>query len=122
MSEHDLQAALVEWASWKKSEIPALKWLFAVANGGLRNKVVAGKLKKEGVKAGVSDLFLAIARGGYHGMWIEMKYGSGKPTEKQWEFLNGMSVEGYYCIIAWNWEQAALDILKYLNGGYVRRS
>jgi hypothetical protein len=33
----------------------------------------AKKLKKMGLKSGVSDLFIAVARGPYHGMFLELK-------------------------------------------------
>ena len=38
MSEHDEQVALFEWAALREAEIPELALLFAIPNGGLRNK------------------------------------------------------------------------------------
>ena len=35
------------------------------------------KLKKEGFKPGVSDLQIAVPRGCYHGLWVEMKRANG---------------------------------------------
>jgi len=48
-------------------------YLAAIPNGGKRSKREAARLKKEGVKAGVSDLFFAYPTTRYHGLWIEFK-------------------------------------------------
>ena len=47
--------------------------LFAVPNGGGRSRVEAGIMKAEGVTAGVADLILLEARGGWGSLCIEMK-------------------------------------------------
>ena len=77
MSEHDQQAALVKWFNL---QYPKLKGcLFAIPNGthlaGDRAQRARkmNKLKAEGFKAGVSDLFLCVASNGYHGLFLEMK-------------------------------------------------
>lgn len=69
--EHDLQVACVAWFRAAFPEDAAM--LFAVPNGGRRGKVEAAIMKAEGVTAGVSDLILLEARGGYGALCIEMK-------------------------------------------------
>ena len=50
----------------------------------LEAMAVARKMKKEGQKRGVSDLFLAYPHGSYCGLWIELKKLDGKnPTDDQ---------------------------------------
>ena len=39
------------------------------------------KMKKEGFKPGVSDVQLTVSRGGYHGLWVEMKRSNGKEKD-----------------------------------------
>ena len=75
MSEHDHQTAVVEWF---KMQYPQYKdCIMAIPNGQLlggRNKfALMAKLKKEGFKNGVSDLFIAIPMNGKCGLWVEMK-------------------------------------------------
>ncbi len=78
--EHAEQVRLMTWADLKsRSEMPELKLLHAIPNGGQRNLLVAKKMKQEGAKAGVPDLHLPVARGGHHSLYIEMKNPSVKP-------------------------------------------
>ena len=74
-SEHAEQTALFCWAALPevRAEYPVLELMFAIPNGGERNKIVAGNLKAEGVKAGVLDIFLPVPSKGWHGLFIEMK-------------------------------------------------
>lgn len=104
--EHNIQAACVRWFNLQWPEYRGL--LFAVPNGGARSKATAGKLKAEGVVAGVSDLILLVPRFGpirivegnadgmvtyigtdnlFCGLCIEMKTAKGRqsPEQKEWQ-------------------------------------
>ena len=96
---------------------PELKWLHHIPNGGSRNKAEAVKLKQMGVRSGISDLFLPCARGMYHGLYIEMKYGDGGLQQTQKEFLSDMTDAGYYVATCYTAEQAINVIKKYINLG-----
>lgn len=109
--ESEEQSALFQWAAY----IPELKWMFAVPNGGSRNQREARNLKRQGVKAGVSDIFLPLARGGYHGLFIEMKVGKNKPSDKQVEFINYANGQGYAAFVCYGFREAQTAITKYLN-------
>lgn len=113
MSEHDEQVALFDWARLNESKHPQLKMLFAIPNGGLRNMVVAKKLKREGVKAGVPDMFLAVRTRTRSGLFIEMKFGKNKTTKEQDEWiqkLNGV----FYTAVCYSFEEAKQVIIDYL--------
>lgn len=62
-------------------------WLwFHVPNGELRNKIIAARLKRMGVKAGVSD-FILIAPYGARVHALELKKQNCKPTKLQDAFM-----------------------------------
>lgn len=91
MSEHDEQVAVVEYLE----AIGAL--FYAVPNGGHRNKATAARLKAEGVRAGVPDLCIPMARGPYHSLYIEMKRSDGTASDvrdSQYEWINALRDEG----------------------------
>jgi len=112
MSEHQEQVAVVEWF---RAQYPLLKMaLFAIPNGGLRHIRVAMTLKKEGVISGVSDLFLMVPRGTFHGLFIEMKTKKGKLSENQKEFIKIAINMGYQVIVGYGFEDAKNKIQKYL--------
>ena len=114
--EHVQQRELCYWATLHEHIYPELVWLHAIPNGGARSKATAGKLKAEGVRAGVWDLFLPCARGKYHGMYIEMKANKNKLTPKQVKFRAAMQEQGYYMPDpCYAWHEAKDRILEYLN-------
>jgi hypothetical protein len=96
--EHQLQRACVTWFDLQFPKLRTL--LFAIPNGGHRHIATAGKLKAEGVRAGVADMFLAIGGPGYLGTFIEMKTDTGKLSDSQKAFRDAVVSAGYrYMVI-----------------------
>lgn len=114
MSEHDEQAALIHWCELNKNRIPELGLLLAIPNGGKRAIKTATRLKLEGVKAGVPDLFLPVARKGCHGLFIEMKFGKNKTSKAQNDWHNVLIKQGYHVYCTYSWIHAAEVIQFYL--------
>lgn len=85
--ESTLQRACVAWfrAMFPRHAL----MLFAVPNGGGRSRIEAGIMKGEGVTAGVADLILLEARGGWGSLCIEMKTRSKgsrqRDSQKAWQ-------------------------------------
>ena len=85
--ESNLQKTCV---AWFRAQYPdhALM-LFAVPNGGGRSRIESAIMKGEGVTAGVADLILLEARGGYGSLCIEMKTrdraSKQRPSQKAWQ-------------------------------------
>lgn len=114
MSEHDEQCALFEWAARMEGRAPELALLFAIPNGGHRHPAVAARMRAEGVRAGVLDTCLPVARRDYHGAWIELKFGKNKLTAEQEAWARRLGSEGYYVTVCWSWVEAARTLLWYL--------
>ena len=114
-TEEAEQAAIFEWATLMSSQFPELHLLFHIPNGGYRAPATAAKLKAQGVKAGVSDLFLPVARGGFHGLWIELKRRKGgKLSPAQQDWLTEMRFQHYRAELAHGAEEACDIIYAYL--------
>lgn len=95
ITEADEQASVVAWARMYEHRLPALRLLYAVPNGAIagpgRFPIVA-MMKKMGMKNGVPDLVLPVARQGHHALYIEMKRGGGVPSDveddqEQWHAM-----------------------------------
>ena len=108
------QICLFKWAAYYENQYPELKLMHHIPNGGSRNKREAANLKKQGVKAGVPDICLPVARGGYHGLYIEMKAGKNKPSENQKEWMAMLNFQGYLAVVCYGWEEASKVIERYL--------
>lgn len=80
----------------------AFKLIYHVPNGGHRHKAVAAKLKGQGVKSGVPDLVVPMARGGFFGLYIEFK--ATPPNDaavsiSQYTWIRQLSEQGYLAIV-----------------------
>lgn len=111
--EHREQVALFQWAN-----IKGIGMLFAIPNGGHRHKATAAKLKAEGVKPGIPDICLAIAKGEYHGLFIEMKRrkedGKSAVSPKQRAWITALNLNGYQAAVCYGWLEAKEVIEEYL--------
>ncbi len=99
-TEHQIQCGIVEWARLTKfdNQYKVGDFLIKQANEGKRSWITGKKMKKEGLTAGVSDLFLAYGyqfTGGYCGLWIEVKTSKGKISKSQQSWIDLMKFSGY---------------------------
>jgi hypothetical protein len=114
-SEHVEQVTLMRWAALQERRYPELRLLHAVPNGGARHKAVAAAMRAEGVRRGVPDLDLPVARGQWHGLRIELKAKGGRLTPEQTQWLADLTAEGYRAEVCTGWESARELILEYLH-------
>ena len=111
-AEDNLQQACVNWFRYQYPKMT----MFAIPNGGLRNKMTAVTLKKTGVLAGVADLFLMHAVFPYNGLFIEMKVGKNKQTESQKEFQIMAEQAGYLYEVCYDTESFMTTVTNYIIG------
>lgn len=109
------QQMLVRWMELQHRAAYAVTW--HTPNGGARDKATAGKLKAQGVKAGVPDLQLAVARGGFFGLFIEFKAtppNDAAVSETQKTMLSRLQGEGYRAVVCRGINEAMAEINAYL--------
>lgn len=112
-SEHDIQSMFFLWSTYKGHKYPGIRMMFAIPNGGARHIAVAAKLKHEGVKRGVPDIFLPVPRGGHHGLFIEVKAKGGRSTQEQRDYLIALVLQGYRCVMAKGFDECVQAIDEY---------
>lgn len=103
MTEKDEQIALFDWAQYRTD----LQRMFHITNEGRRSVQHTMSLLRQGMKPGVPDNMLPLARGGYHGLFIELKRSSGgrlSPEQKDWQAA--LLEEGYAVAVCKGFEEA----------------
>jgi hypothetical protein len=109
------QAALIKELELRFPDVAAL--IYHVPNGGHRHKMVALKLKGQGVKAGVPDLVLPMARGGYFGLYLEFKAtapNDAAVSATQHAWIRRLNDQGYLAIVCRGHFDAMEQIRTYL--------
>lgn len=129
--EHRIQAELIARVRLLERNNPDLCDLHAIPNGGHRGRAAAGKMKAEGVKRGVPDLFLPVPRDGrthnpasphdvhgrlYYGLYLETKTPAGRLTPEQRDFLTRAVGRGYACATYREPGEGVRRLLQYLRG------
>lgn len=115
--ETEEQQNLFQWARLMEGKYPELRLLHHIPNGGLRNKPVAVRLTAEGVRRGVPDICLPVARGDYHGLYVELKRIKGsKTSDEQEEWIDLLNKNGYRAEICFGFDEARRVIEGYLRG------
>lgn len=113
ISEQKHQIFLIDWA--KLHNIP----LVQIPNEGKRTRRQGAIMKKMGLTSGLPDLMLLEARGGFFGLFIEMKrnrrYRKSEMRTPTWikqeQILQKLNKEGYKAVRVFGWEDGA-NILK----------
>ena len=113
-TEHQEQVAFIQECDYLG---PPFNRVFAIPNGGDRHPAVGAKLKAEGVRSGIPDLFLPIVRLPYHGLFIEMKrQKGGKLSTDQEKKIRHLIAAGYAVIVPEGAVEAMHWTHKYLKG------
>jgi hypothetical protein len=110
--ESRMQKQCIRWFDYAYPKLRQL--LFAIPNGGKRGVVTATIMKAEGVRKGIPDLFLAVPRLHWHGLFIEMKTPEGKIRPEQKEFIEAAGIN-YKCIVCRSFVQFEKEVKEYLS-------
>lgn len=121
-SEYDEQVVIFEWARLYELQYPDLCLLHGSIMGGTGiSPAILNKLKKAGMKKGKPDINLPVARGGYIGLWIELKrQGGPNPSQEQETWLRALAGAGHYAVCCKGYD-AAISVIKAYITGEIRK-
>ena len=110
LTEHEEQVLVIEYCDLKNITV------FAIPNGSNKSKASANKFKKEGLRSGVPDLMIPVARQGAFGLFIKMKRSKSTPSQlsdNQRKWIKILDSEGYAVHICNGFEDAKIVIDNY---------
>ena len=107
------QAKVIAWARANERNYPYLWMLHSSLNGVKMTKAQAGRAIAQGMLSGVPDLFLPVRRGGYAGLYIEMKWGKNTTTPNQKTYKADVESQGFLAKVCYSAKEAIEVIQKY---------
>lgn len=111
------QKTLFEWAKRLSGKYPELDLLYHIPNEGRRSVRTGARMKAEGLRSGVPDICLPVARGGNHGLYIELKrVKNSRVTREQLEWIEALVAQGYVAAVCRGCDEAISLITDYLSG------
>jgi len=114
-SEYEVQRDVFEWAEVHSLAFPELKLLNASLSGVKLPIGLAMKCKRSGMKKGYPDIYLPVARKGYHGLFIEVKVGYNKPSPEQLEWKRLLDEQGYRSLVLNGYHAVIEELRDYLS-------
>lgn len=114
-SESQEQKAFIQECRWLANSLPEYGLVFKIPNEGKRTFAYAAKMKAEGMEAGVPDVFCAIMRGGFGGLFFEFKSKDGKLSKEQKDWGEKLRAAGYLVLVVTSAKKAMLLLKQYLS-------
>jgi hypothetical protein len=123
------QSAIFCWAAMNMQKYLELRWIHSSAYGAMfgddatTRAIRGGRLKAQGMRSGVADIFLPVKRGQWSGLYIEQKKPSVKPkketskgglSDDQIEFRNFVMSQGFGWAVSYHWEYSRDLLIRYL--------
>nr|DAO16373.1 MAG TPA: Nuclease [Caudoviricetes sp.] len=116
-SERQHQQAVMKWARQPsiRDRWPELALLHHIKNETTGGAAEVAADKAMGVKKGVPDLCLPVTRGGFHGLYIEMKTPSGRASDAQRWWMMELTKQGYRAVVCHGYDAAVAELCWYLS-------
>ena len=114
--EYRIACALCDYVARQYPQHVRDKRFFAIENGGHRNKITAGRLKRSGVTPGVSDYCITTPCGAYSVLWMELKHEGGRLSPDQLTFLRSHRSDGHLAVVAYGFDEARAIIDAWMTG------
>lgn len=110
--ELEQQIACMTWLQYAYPN--AWEVMFAIPNEGKTSYVMGKKLKLAGMKAGIPDLFLPVAKQNFNGLFVETKTKLGRLSTAQKDMHLKLIAKGYCVKTCYSLEQFIEVISCYL--------
>lgn len=108
----------IAFTCWFDYNFPHYSTLyFHVVNENMMPVQGRAKARKKGLKKGVSDIIILLARGRYSGLIIELKRkvkSKSKVSIEQENFLYEVNEQGFYCAVCYGLDEAKRCVQDYL--------
>lgn len=111
--EQRLQTGVMRWVD---ATFPEIAHLVMASAGGVRTSMSqAVKMKSMGYRKGTPDIFVAVPKGGRHGLFLELKASGGKASPEQNIMLANLQAQGYAAAVVVGFEQVKATLTAYLS-------
>jgi hypothetical protein len=122
MTEHEIQSQFFAWldkVAVKLFGLPKMAGGFpawATPNAGKRSPRTGARMKREGLRAGVPDVFIAVPTEYYGGLFIEFKTAKGRVSQAQKNMMEDLAEAGYHCAVCRSVDEGIDVVTKYIGG------
>ena len=125
LTEDQIQKQIISWAKhYKHNGQKIVSYMHHSPGGGKRASKIgangkryspeAAKFKAMGTLAGFPDLFIFIPKGGFNGLFIELKTKTGKVSENQELMIERLNEQGYRAVVCYGFDESIKTIKDYL--------
>ena len=118
LTEHEIQSSFISWCDSGDTlkQHPELSMIYAIPNGSNKSIATAMKFKREGLRSGVPDICLPVARGKYHGLYMEFKRTPKlKLADNQVEWASKLSGQDFFVATVASRDTAIAVVKRYLD-------
>ena len=113
--ESQEQRWLFRWANDMAALVPELELMYHIPNEGKRSRATGRRMRQEGLRRGVPDICLPVARNGFHALYIELKRTKGsRVSDDQKGWIEALEAQGNKAVVCCGWNAAADVIEEYL--------
>lgn len=111
-SEDQELVAFFDWVRWNESGDSLFSLIFHIANERKTSPRAGAYLKRKGVRAGIPDVCVPVARHGYSAMYVELKIKPNKISDAQKERMLALHGAGNCVRVAWS-AQELINLVKW---------
>lgn len=117
-SEYAIQK---EFVRWLRTNHPTV--LFCATVGGKSCHMIENvKARATGYNKGIPDLIIYEARGGFHGLAMELKTRSGTLSEEQQKWIDDLKLRGYQVVVPRSVDECKSALLDYFKVAKTKRA